>query len=656
LDNVLFEIINEAHPDSTLWQYHLIDFIHETESTRPLQHPVGMTHFGGKEPLEPVRKSPADWISPGGKIYYDDPPAADGKYVEINDSDHVQPFEEEHPWVWKSFCRGLNVILMDFFTIEKHGNFDHAVHPGTNRCRNSMGHTKSYADRMDLAHAIPHDELSSTRYCLANPGVEYLVYQPEKGDFTVDLKPGTYDAEWFDPIGGVVAKTEQITTKGGQHTFASPLDSDAVLYLVATRFHGLKEFNPPAAPSAEKTTAIVGATLIDGRGGPAVQDSVVVVRGDSIVAAGPRASVSIPKDAELFDASGLTVMPGLIDAHFHIGSPRIDLHTLPPLVLSHGVTSARDPGRPIEVYAPIRNFTVAMPRMFLTGPHFDEAPPAWPNNAIVLKNPEECRDTVRRLVDQGASAIKVYFRLPLESIQATCEQAHALGIPVTAHLELVDADQVLHAGMDGIEHITSFGTVLAEPQVAEKFREAVRHDNDARQVSRYRLWATLDLENSDRVAPLLELLGQRRTFVSPTLATFERRYGDKDIEPFFLPGFENMLKFTGMCHTAGAIVVVGSHTWPKHGEVGWAFQREMELLVESGLKPRDVIIAATLSNAHFLGCSDRLGSVTPGKLADLLLLGENPLQDITAMYKVRKVMLNGQWVPQSTSVGNPVNQ
>jgi len=75
----------------------------------------------------------------------------------------------------------------------------------------------------------------------------------------------------------------------------------------------------------------------------------------------------------------------------------------------------------------------------------------------------------------------------------------------------------------------------------------------------------------------------------------------------------------------------------------------MELLVESGLKPRDVIIAATLSNAHFLGCSDRLGSVTPGKLADLLLLGENPLQDITAMYKIRKVMLNGQWVTQSTN-------
>jgi imidazolonepropionase-like amidohydrolase len=410
------------------------------------------------------------------------------------------------------------------------------------------------------------------------------------------------------------------------------------------RFHGLKEYNPPTAPPADTTIAIVGATLIDGNGGPPVTDAVVVIRGDTIVAAGPRESVIIPKQAEQIDATGLTLLPGFVDSHFHIGSNRKVMYDMPPLVLSHGVTAARDPGRPIDVYNPVRDARIPMPRMFLTGPHFDQAPPAWPKNAIVLEDADQCREAVKRFVKQGASGIKVYFRLPLESIRATCETAHDLGIPVTAHLEITDADQAIRAGMDGIEHITSFGTVLAEPNVANEFRESVRTENDARKAGRYHLWSTLDLTNSDRANSVLEVLGKRRTFVSPTLATFERRHGDKGIELFHVRGFENMLKFTGMCHKAGAVVVVGSHTWAARGKRGWAFQREMELLVESGMTPMEVISAATLDNARFLGCADRLGSIVPGKLADLLLMEGDPLEDIRATYNIRKVMLNGRWV------------
>jgi len=412
----------------------------------------------------------------------------------------------------------------------------------------------------------------------------------------------------------------------------------------ADKFSGLQEINLPAAPEAGTVKAIVGATLIDGRGGTPVQDSVVVIRDNKIVAVGPRSTVEIPEEANLVDATGLTLLPGLIDAHFHIGD-NAKMYDPPPLFLSHGVTSARDPGRPIEAYKPFIQSSRLAPRLFLCGPHFDQAPPAWPNNAVLLETPDEARLAVKRYFKQGASAIKVYFRLPLELIQATCETAHELGIPVTAHLELVDADKAIEAGLDGIEHITSFGTALADRKVTDRFRYLVGAENEARKIERYRLWASLDLDESPRVGPLLETIIKHDVFVSPTLATFERRTGDKKATDLaHIRGFQNMLKFTGICDRAGATVVVGSHTWSTHVELGWAYQREMELLVEAGMTPMKVIGAATLQNARFFGCAERLGSIEPGKLADLVLVEGDPLDDIRAMYNIRRVMLNGRWV------------
>lgn len=409
-------------------------------------------------------------------------------------------------------------------------------------------------------------------------------------------------------------------------------------------FAGLREINPPPPPADHAITAILGALLIDGRGGPPVADSAVIVAGDKILAAGPRASVTVPAGAKVITATGLALLPGLIDAHLHIGTGPM-MYNIPKLYVAHGVTTARDPGRPISVYTPIRKIT-PMPRLFLTGPHLDEEPPAWPTDALVIENPAAARAAVRRLVGQGASAIKVYYRLSLDSIRATCETAHELNVPVTAHLELLDADRAIAAGLDGIEHITSLGTCLAEPDAAERFRAAVRNDNAARRKERYRLWADLDLDRSPRVRPLLDTLVRRAVVVSPTLTDFERRKDGVKSDALEVRGFEHMLKFTGLCHAAGVTIVVGSHTWGRYTEVGWAFQREMELLVESGLSPAAAIQAATLHGARFLGCADRLGSIEPGKLADLLLVAGNPLADIRALYQVKRVMLNGAWVAE----------
>lgn len=324
----------------------------------------------------------------------------------------------------------------------------------------------------------------------------------------------------------------------------------------------LKEINPPAADT-NRIVAIVGATLIDGKEGAPVSNAVVVVRGAKIVAAaGSRKAAKIPVGAEVFDATGKTLLPGFIDSHFHIERD----YELPPLVLSRGVTSLRDPGQWIEIYDPIRRSEMPQPRCFVAGPHLDCPPHAHPQDAFAVTNADETRRAARRFVDEGASVIKVYYRLPLELIGVACEAAHQRGVPVTAHLELVDADDAIRAGLDGVEHVTSFGTALAEPDEAERFRKAVSEDNEARRKARYELWSRLDLRASPRVRPLLDLMVERKVFLSPTLAVFEKRGGDRGVTEVEARGFENMLEFVRLCHRAGARIVVGSHsTVPKAG-------------------------------------------------------------------------------------------
>jgi hypothetical protein len=240
LDNVLFEIANEAatsRPATVKWQYEMISYVREYEATRPKQHAVGMTAIGGTGVGNDVLfNSSADWISPDTSghdntsiPYISDPPAADGRKVSILDSDHlfysslIEDGAGVRAWVWKSFARGHNPILME----------DMSNSAGWVAGRAAMGHTRSYANKMNLAAMTPQEALASTKYCLANPGKEYLVYVPEGGEVTVDLSAakGTLAVEWFNPS-TAVATNDGPLEGGAKRTLKSPFEGDAVLYIV----------------------------------------------------------------------------------------------------------------------------------------------------------------------------------------------------------------------------------------------------------------------------------------------------------------------------------------------------------------------------------------------------------------------------------------
>jgi imidazolonepropionase-like amidohydrolase len=408
---------------------------------------------------------------------------------------------------------------------------------------------------------------------------------------------------------------------------------------VALVLKPLREVNQVARPDSKRVVAIVGATLIDGRGGAPIMDAVVVVRGEKIVAAGKRTVVSIPAGAETIEGYGLTLLPGLIDSHFHIDGD----DSLPSLYLQHGITSVRDPGQWIEAYDIARKGPAPTPRLFLCGPHLDSPPPAYPADSFVVRDAEETRNAVNRFADSGASAIKVYFRLPLALIRVAVETAHARGLPVTSHLEIVDATDAIRAGVDGVEHVTSFGTALLPLRDAEKYRQAMLAENSARREGRYQVWNGIDLDSA-RAKDVFRLIVDRGTVISPTLAVFERQTGDKETTDVHVHAFKQMEGFVGRAIRAGAHVVVGSHSDVPHAKRGWAYQRELELLVESGLTPMQAIVAGTLENAKFFHAADRLGSIEPGKLADLVLVEGDPLTNISDMRRVKRVMFNGVWV------------
>lgn len=401
----------------------------------------------------------------------------------------------------------------------------------------------------------------------------------------------------------------------------------------------ITEINSSEIEKGQSVIAIINTRVIDGNGGAPIENGCVIVTNGMITDVGPMEKVKIPATATKVDGTGMSLLPGFIDAHFHIDG----VDELPGMFLQNGVTSVRDPGAWMETYDNARKSGKPQPRMFLSGPHIDMFPPAYPHDAYVVRDAAEAVTQVNRAADQGSTMIKAYFRLPPSIIKEVCIAAHKRGIPVSAHLETTEAMEAIEAGLDGIEHVTSFGLTLAPKREGEKFRQKVLADNKARGDGRYDIWSKIDVHGKMSDS-LIKFLVKKKTFVDPTLGAFEYRKEDNLLDTVKLNGFNNMKSFTGILRKGGVRVVLGSHSMIKYAEKGWAYQREMELFSESGLSNSEIIVASTMENARFFRIDKKLGSIEKGKIADLVLINGNPLQNISDAKKVEKVMLNGVWV------------
>lgn len=240
--NLIWEIINEGHATAAgnAWQEAMVAYVRQYESNKPLRHLVMRGGYGdGAVSNDDLLASSADVISPDGLSPYGFSEGGSGSYTNhavINDTDHVGGYSEPKEadiyrrWVWRAFTRGTHPIFMDSYDDDiPPWNFG-VINPVFDPTRAAMGHTKSYAGRMDLRYALPSASFSSTGYALVHPGKTYLIYQPGTGPFTYTLPAGDYDYEWFHPNTGKVTQTG--TLSGGVKTSTPPSGyADAVLFI-----------------------------------------------------------------------------------------------------------------------------------------------------------------------------------------------------------------------------------------------------------------------------------------------------------------------------------------------------------------------------------------------------------------------------------------
>jgi imidazolonepropionase-like amidohydrolase len=415
----------------------------------------------------------------------------------------------------------------------------------------------------------------------------------------------------------------------------------------------LAQISKGISGSRSDSIALVGATLIDGTGREPVPDSVVVIDKGRIAAAGPRAKVKIPTLATQVDARGKTILPGLWDMHAHFEQVEWG-----PIYLAAGATTVRDCGNELEFITAVRDAIKegrgVGPQLLLAGIVDGSGTSAIGVERV--DTPEQAKMWVDRYHAAGFQQMKIYSSVKIEELKAVADEAHRLGMTVTGHVpEGITTFEAVEAGQDQINHIPYIAQMMVPPL-----------PQGATRADRMKAGADVDL-NSPQSQKALAFLVEHRTVVDPTLALYEFATASTAKPPAsFEPGiskiapqlaailadvgppspladlqerrFAKLLNIAGALHKAGVPVVAGTdQTVPGH-----SLHREIELYVQAGFTPMEAIQAATIVPARVMGVDKQVGTVEPGKRADVILVDGNPLESIHNIRNVRYVITGGK--------------
>lgn len=424
-----------------------------------------------------------------------------------------------------------------------------------------------------------------------------------------------------------------------------------------------------ASSSRSSVIAITNVTVIDGTGTAAQPGMTVVVEGDRITAVGRAAEVAAPPGARVVDGGGRFLIPGLWDSHVHLGNAGES--ALPQLV-AHGVTSVRDLGSSLadvrQWQHAARSGMLTMPRVRAAGGILESERwlqavqslpvttdfPLWQlSPRIAVSTVEQARAAVDSLVDAGADIIKVRTVASPDVFRAIVARARERGRPVAAHaptsMPFADAVQ---AGPRSIEHTEP--TVFALSGAASAAR--LLAFNDLVRAGTY-VVPTIIAETNWRLVPdsvvlavLADTAGRnepRRRLITDQLAAFWRF--QMSLKQYESPQQWQALHDRGIedlrtMHDVGVRMIAGTDLGAVLVFPGSSLHDELVLMVERiGMSPMDALQSATQNAAEFFGAADSIGTVEAGKLADLVLLEADPLEDIRNTRRVAGVVLNGAW-------------
>ena len=436
-------------------------------------------------------------------------------------------------------------------------------------------------------------------------------------------------------------------------TFSCSNDSSDVLDRVLTK--------------APPVIAFVDVNVIPMDSERIIEQQTVLVREGQIEMVGPLLEVQVPEGAVIIKGKGRYLMPGLADMHFHNENENDFV-----LCLANGITTIRNmwgDTKHLEWRRRIENGDLLGPAIITAGPLLDGFPPIW-EGSTVIETVEQARKAVIEQKEAGYDFIKVLDRLSLEVFDAIMDEAKKQGIPVAGHVPpAVGLEHALNSGMASIEHLTGYMDLIQ----ADDFPGKGKDDP----VSRLRQWMYLDelkipavvATSCDSVIWNCVTLVVYQGLVSHSeaqkyLKRPELKYLDSvtraSWDPINDPRWEELnekdfeqrrqmdrvlKKLTAALHKKAGRILLG--TDPPNPMVipGFSIHQELQNLVDAGLTPYEAIKAGTSDAAVFLG-ADTFGTVTPGKRADLILVEDNPLEDVSNAKKIVGVMVRGQWLPQ----------
>jgi Amidohydrolase family len=448
-----------------------------------------------------------------------------------------------------------------------------------------------------------------------------------------------------------------------------------------------------------RTLAIRTTTVVDVTDGSLRRDQTVLVARNRIVAVGPADDVSVPDNAEVIDGTGSYLIPGLWDVHVHsVANVAWDMRVSSvaasdwhfALFLAYGVTAVRnmndgtgDPTLQLtnSVRRRLAEGDLHGPRLLACGPSVDGDPPLGSNSTIV-RTAQEARAVVDTLADSGADFIKVYENLSREAYFAIMDQARRRGIPVDGHVPFrVTPEEAADAGQRTFEHVLAMAAGCSTEAEAERERfarvlspqagstavenltpMALFHHERALYDSRDQAACTRTIEayrrNGVAEAPNIvayhEVVNARKVLSDTAKMrlvpeAIRRNWqmsidseGYEELRSILLPMVPLYAENARMLKEAGIVLLAATDVGIPAVIPGISLHEELVLLVKAGLTPLEALRTATLNPARVFGMKDSLGTIETGKVADLVLLDANPLEDIANTQRIRAVVADGR--------------
>ena len=450
---------------------------------------------------------------------------------------------------------------------------------------------------------------------------------------------------------------------GGSRLFAQTLSPE------------VKEFVKVDAP----IIALEHVRVIDGTGAAAKDDQTLVLANRKIRSVGDAAEADIPKDAQVLDLHGYSVIPGLVGMHDHMFYPMGNgvygemAYSFPRLYLAAGVTTIRTTGS-LEPYTDLeikRNIDAGEtpgPKIHATGPYI-EGKGSWVLQSHKLTGPDDATKFVNFWLDQGADNFKIYNFVTADELSAAIKAAHKRGAKVTGHLCSIGFRQAAQLGIDDLEHGLLVDTEFFSEKKADECPdvpdEGIRygkmeiqsgpvHDMIVDLVQHHvALTSTLPVFEMDvpgrpsmekRVLDALTAEARSAVLMNKLSTTDQartrKRYG-MDVSPWGA-AFKKEMEFEREFAKQGGLLLAGLDPTGMGGIVaGFGDQRELELLVEAGFSPLEAIHIATYNGAQYLGDLDKVGTIAAGKQADLVVIQGDPSQKIEDVENVEIVFKDG---------------